>query len=170
MNKKVRTLTQSAVFAALYVVLTLTQDLLLPGSASNAIQFRVAEALNIFAVFSPSAIYGVSVGCLLFNIFNAGALPLDFFVGTAATLLATFAMYRFRTLRVGKIPLLSLLMPVITNSLLVGWELTVYVHGASFWFNAACVCIGEAAVMMTLGLALYFAFSTRNLGERLLRR
>lgn len=170
MKKKVRTLTQSAVFAALYVVLTVTQNLLLPGSASNAIQFRVAEALSIFALFSPSAIYGVSLGCFLFNLLNSGALPLDFFIGTAATFLATFAMYRFRALRVGKLPLLSLMMPVITNSLLVGWELTVYVQGASYWFNAACVGIGEAAVMLTLGLALYFAFSARHLGERLLGR
>lgn len=170
MKNKIRMLTKSAVIAALYVVLTLLQEFLLPGSPSNAIQFRIAEALCVFALFSPAGVYGVTLGCLLFNLINAGTLPLDFFVGTAATFTATFAMYRFRKLRIWKLPLLSLMMPVILNGLLVGWELTVYVQGTSYWFNASCVALGELAVMMTLGVALYLAFSARGLGERLLGR
>ena len=49
-----RDLTCGAVIAALYVVLTVLQNALLPGSASMAVQFRVAEALCVLALFSPT--------------------------------------------------------------------------------------------------------------------
>ena len=95
-----RDLTCAAVIAALYVVLTVLQNVLLPGSASMAVQFRVSEALCVLALFSPAAIAGLSLGCLIFNLTYAAALPLDFLIGTAATLLATMAMYRLRNVRV----------------------------------------------------------------------
>ena len=70
-----------ALIAALYVTLTYAQNFLLPGTASQAIQFRASEALCVLALFTPAAIPGLTVGCLLFNISN-GALPLDFAVQT----------------------------------------------------------------------------------------
>ena len=68
MDKKVRNTVYAAVIAALYVVLTHMQNLLLPGSATWAIQFRVSEALCVLALFTPAAIPGLTVGCLLFNV------------------------------------------------------------------------------------------------------
>ena len=91
MNKKARFLVNAAVTAAIYVALTHLQNFLLPGSATWFIQFRIAEALCILAYFTPAAIPGLAVGCLLFNITYAGALPLDFLVGTVATYLASKA-------------------------------------------------------------------------------
>ena len=88
-SKQIRMITHGAILAALYVALTYLQNWLLPGTTSAAIQFRASEALCIFALFTPAAIPGLTVGCLLFNISNAGALPLDWLVGTGATLLAT---------------------------------------------------------------------------------
>lgn len=164
MKTKTREMTQAAILAAMYVVLTFLQNALLPGTTSMAIQFRLSEALCVFALFSPSAIVGLSLGCLLFNLTYSAALPLDVFVGTSATALATMAMYRLRNVRVFKLPLPALLMPAVFNALLVGWELTVYI-GNAFWFNALYVAIGEAAVLLTLGTALYFAL----LGKRLNR-
>lgn len=164
-----RDLTCAAVIAALYVVLTVLQNILLPGSASLAVQFRISEALCALALFSPAAIAGLSVGCLIFNLTYAAALPLDFLVGTAATLLATLAMYALRKVRVWKLPLPALLMPAICNALLVGWELTVYI-GEAFWFNALCVAAGEAAVVLVLGSALYLALEARGLGARIFGR
>ena len=96
MGKKSRFLAHGALMAALYVALTYLQNFLLPGSASMAIQFRVSEALCVLALFTPAAIPGLTIGCLLFNISFAGALPLDFLVGTLATLLAVAGMYAFR--------------------------------------------------------------------------
>ena len=83
-SKQIRMITHGAILAALYVALTYLQNWLLPGTTSAAIQFRASEALCIFALFTPAAIPGLTVGCLLFNISNAGALPLDWLVGTGA--------------------------------------------------------------------------------------
>ena len=163
MKQSARNLTHAAILAALYVVLTHLQNFLLPGTTSAAIQFRLSEALCVFALFTPAAIWGLSIGCFIYNLSFFGALPLDFFIGTAATALATMAMYRFREVRLfKKIPLISLLMPALFNALLVGWELSVYLGGA-FFLNAAYVAIGEAAVLLSLGTALYFLLSNRRL-------
>ena len=164
--KKSRFITQGALLAALYVVLTHLQNFLIPDSASFAIQFRASEALCVLALFTPAAIPGLTLGCLLFNISFAGALPLDFLVGSLATLLATAGMYTLRRITVKGYPLLSMLLPAVSNALLVGWELTVYI-GGGFWLNALYVAIGELAVLFTLGTALYYALRTRNLDKRL---
>ena len=155
--KATRFITKAAVIAALYFALTLLQSVLLPESTSMAIQFRVSEALCVLALFTPSAIYGLTLGCLLSNLLFAGTLPLDFFIGTLATLLATWSMYRLRNVLVWKLPLPALVMPVVCNALLVGGELTIYLSEMSFWMNALFVGLGELAVMATLGVALWFA-------------
>ena len=59
-----------------------------------------------------------------------------------------------------------MLMPALSNAILVGWELTVYI-GGGFWINALYVAIGETAVLLTLGTALYYALRRRRLQERL---
>lgn len=166
MNKNVRFLTHGALLAALYVALTYLQNFLLPGSASWAIQFRASEALCVLAFFTPAAIPGLTIGCLLFNISYIGALPLDWLVGTLASLLATAAMWMTRKWMVRGFPLFGLLMPALFNALLVGWELTVYI-GGGFGINALYVAIGEAAVLLTLGTALYFGLKSRHLDTRL---
>ena len=154
--QKSRQLTRGAMIAAAYVALTYLQNLIFPNSASFAIQFRASEALCVLALFTPTAISGLSVGCLLFNLSYAMALPLDPVVGTLATLLATGSMYLLRHVKLKGLPLLALLMPALFNALLVGWELELYI-GGGFWLNALYVAIGEAAVLLTLGSALYFA-------------
>ena len=132
----------------------------------GAIQIRISEALTILPVFTPAAIPGVPIGCLLFNLTSGLALPLDFLVGTLATLLAAWGMWLSRRFTIKGYPLLGLLMPVITNAVLVGWELSIYIGGA-FWLNALYVAIGEAAVLLTLGSALYYALKNRNLHTKL---
>lgn len=162
MRNKIRTMTHAAIIAALYVALTHGQNMLLPGSASMAIQFRASEALCVLAFFTPAAIPGLTVGCLLFNITSGAALQLDFLVGSLASFLAVWGIW---VMRKGN-PIPGLLMPALTNSLLVGWELTHYI-GGGFWINAAYVAIGEAAVLLTLGLGLYAALKKNNLHRRL---
>ena len=156
MRKKTRFITHAALIAALYAALTHGQNLLLPGSASMAIQFRLSEALCVLAFFTPAAIPGLTLGCLLFNITSGVALPLDFLVGSAATFLAVEGMWLTRRITWKGIPLPGLLMPALTNAFLVGWELTVYI-GGGFWLNAAYVAIGEAVVLLTLGTLLHTA-------------
>lgn len=162
MNKKVRNLTYSAVLAAIYVTLTHLQNIIFPNSASMAVQFRLSEALCVLAFFTPAAIPGLSLGCLLFNLTSGAALPLDFLVGTAATALSTWTMWLTRRIAIKSYPLPGLLMPALFNAFLVGWELSVYV-GGGFAMNALLVALGEAAVLLFPGAMLYYAIRRRKI-------
>ena len=166
MRNHVRHLVHAAIFAALYVVLTNWQNFILPGSATWAIQMRLSEALSVLAFFTPAAAPGLAVGCLLFNLNYAAALPLDAVVGTLATWLACKAMWMTRNIRFLGLPLMGLLMPALTNAIFVGWELTVYI-GGGFWINALYVALGEAAVLLIPGSLLYLAMTKRGLDQKL---
>lgn len=166
MRKNTRYLIHSATIAALYVALTHLQNLLIPGSATWAIQFRASEALCVLSLLTPAAIPGLTVGTLLFNITFAQALPLDFLLGSLTSGLAAVTMWYTRKWTVKGYPLFGLLMPGLFNALIVGWELSIYI-GGGFWFNAATVAIGEFAVLLTLGSALFYALHARGLDKKL---
>ena len=166
MRKSTRYLVHCAMIAALYVILTHLQNLIFPNSASMAIQFRASEALCVLALFTSAAIPGLTLGTLLFNITFAQALPLDFLLGSLATLLATALIRQSRNLTIKGYPLFALLMPALWNGLIVGWELSVYI-GGGFLLNAVLVAIGELTVLLTLGSALYYALRIRGLDKKL---
>ena len=165
--KNTRFITHSAIFAALYAALTYAQYLLWPGSTSMAIQVRISEALCVFAFFTPAAIPGLSLGCLLFNLTLAGTLPLDWLVGTLATVLAVGGMWLTRKVTVTGYPLLGMLLPALTNAIFVGWELTYYIGEASFWYNALFVALGELIALLTVGSAVFYAVKARGLEQKL---
>ena len=98
-NTKVTFLTQAAVIAALYVVLTLFANAL--GLANYSIQVRFSEALTILPYFTPAAIPGLFIGCLLSNMLT-GAAVLDVIFGSIATLIGAIGT---RLLRRSKWPL-----------------------------------------------------------------
>ena len=167
MQKKTRFIVYAAVIAALYAVLTHMQNLLLPNSTNMAIQFRASEALCVLALFSPAAIPGLTIGCLIANLL-AGATALDFVIGSLASCLAAAAMWFSRRFTVKGYPLFALLMPAVFNGILIGWELVVFAGlPGGFWLNATYVAIGEVAVLLTLGTALYYGLKARHLDARL---
>lgn len=166
MNRKTRFTAHAALIGALYVVLTYAQNLIIPDSATWAIQFRASEALCILAFFTPAAAWGLAAGCMIFNLTYAGALPLDFFVGSLASLLAAATMWQLQNVKYKDIPFLGLLMPALWNGLFVGWELDLYI-GGGFWLNAVYVAIGEAAVLLTLGVLLYKVMKKQRLDVRM---
>ena len=166
MSKQVRKIVMAAVIGAMYAGLTHLQNLLIPGSATWAIQFRVSEALCILALFTPAAITGLTVGCFLFNLTYSAAMPLDLLVGPLATYLSAGSMYLMRKWQVRGIPVPALLMPALFNGLLVGWELDLYI-GGGFLINAFYVALGEAAVLLTLGTLLWKTVKKRDLTGRL---
>ncbi|MBR3971682.1 MAG: QueT transporter family protein [Ruminococcus sp.] len=168
MNKKrasaTLSLVQGALIAALYVAVNYTQEFILPSTTTGPVQFRLSELLCTFSLFLPAAIPGVTVGCLLSNLVAVGVLPLDIILGTAATLMAAIAAYRLRNLRICKIPLLSLFMPVIFNAVIIGLELEIfYIEGAftftGFFLQAGLVALGEFAVCVVLGIPFYLLLS-----------
>ena len=166
MSKKIRYWAHGAIIAALYAVLTHMQNLLLPGSASWAIQCRLSEMLCVLALFTPAAIPGLTLGCLLFNITFSAALPLDWILGSLATLSAAAAMWGLRRTLFRGYPLMAMVMPALANALFVGWELSVYI-GGGFWLNAVYVAIGELIVLLVFGSGLYWIIRKRNLDKLL---
>lgn len=156
-SSKIRFLAFSAVIAALYAVFTYAAAFF--NLAYGPIQFRFSEALNALCLFTPAAIPGLTVGCLIANIFSFN--PIDLVMGTSATLIAAVSMYALRKVKIGSFPFLSLLCPVIANGLIVGAEIVLFFTDgpasfAGFWIAAAEVAAGEAAVMFTLGTGLYY--------------
>ena len=165
--KKTKNITHAAVLGAMYFALTHLQNLLVPGSASWAIQFRASEALCVLALFTPAAVPGLTIGCLLFNLSFAGALPLDWLVGSFATFLACGSM---RLLR--RMPGLALSMPAVFNAVLVGWELALFLGKtgftmAAFAVSALQVAAGELAVLYTLGWLLYRCLGRGGMARRI---
>ena len=113
-----------AMIAAVYTVLTLV---LAPLSYGN-LQVRVSEALTMLPLVYEPSILGVTLGCFLANLIGAmtGLNPtgyIDAIIGTMATFGAAYCTWKFRNVRVRKLPLLSILMPVIWNFVFVGAEL-----------------------------------------------
>lgn len=92
-NKKVLFAVQAAMIAALYVVLTYITNLL--GLASGTIQVRFSEALCILPVFTPAAIPGLFIGCLISNLITGGIIW-DIIFGSIATLLGALGTYFLR--------------------------------------------------------------------------
>ena len=172
-NKKTMMIVQTAIIAAMYTALTYAQNFLLPGTTSAAVQFRASEALNVLALFTPVAIPGLTLGCILSNIYNIGSgLPLDMIFGSLATLGCSICMYYLRNLKIKNYPLLAMLMPAIWNGVIVGWEIEYFfVDGdfifGDFLFQGGCVALGELGVMLILGTALYFAITKRKLDKKM---
>ncbi len=152
MSHSPRFIAQAALLAALYLTLTHLQNFILPGSASLAIQCRLSEALCVLAYLTPAAVPGLTVGCLVFNLTFAGALPLDLVVGPLATLLAAQGMYLLRRSPWGRA--VGLALPALCNGILVGWELSLFLGEGSFWINAGYVALGEGIVLVGLGVPL----------------
>ena len=122
--KTIRTLTTAALIAAMYTVLTVC----LAPLSYGLVQCRLSEALTILAAFTPAAIPGLTVGCVVSNLIGmstganiAGAL--DVLLGPLATGIAAWLTWMLRRYRIGGLPLWSTLPPVALNALVVGTEL-----------------------------------------------
>lgn len=164
-NKKKRTffMVEAALIAALYIALCYAQELILPSSATGAIQVRIAEALSVLVCFTPAAVSGLAVGCFVTNLLTVGVIPTDLALGTLATLLASLAGYALRNVKFIKIPFLTLLMPVIFNAVIIGMEIEIfYIEGnftlSGFLIQAGLVGLGELVACVGLGTPLYLVF------------
>ncbi len=151
----IRSITLSAVIAAIYAALTL---LLAPISYGN-LQCRVSEALTILPVLFPEAIPGLAVGCLIANIFGPAPSAMDIVFGTSATLLAAILTWltREQRVRIGKVrlPLLSALWPILANGVIVGAVLSLSFNLPLF-LTMGEVALGEAGALV-IGLVLFTA-------------
>lgn len=150
-NKNVLFLTQAAMIAALYVVLTFIANAF--GLANHAVQVRFSEALTILPFFTSAAIPGLAVGCLLSNILTGCALP-DIIFGSLATLIGAVLTYRLRGNK-----WLAPVPPIVANAIIVPFIL-LYAYGIKpLWFSFLTVTIGEIISCGILGMILLFTLN-----------
>jgi len=137
--------TQASVIAALYTVLTFAF-----GSVSfGVVQFRVSEMLTVLPCFTPAAIPGLFVGCLLSNLLGT-ALWADVLFGSLATLAAALLSHLFRKHR-----LLVPLPPVIVNALVVPFVLR-YAYGTPGLLPVLALSVGVGQFVCCYGLGIPF--------------
>ena len=149
-RNKIRFMAQAAAIAAIYVVLTLITNMF--GLANGAIQVRISEALTVLPCIMPSAIPGLTIGCLIANLMT-GALALDIVFGTLATLIGAVFTYLLR-----KHKALSPIPPIISNTLISPLVLAfVYRFEGSIWYFMITVGIGEIISCGVLGYLLLIA-------------
>lgn len=148
-NSKTLFIAQAAVIAALYVVLTLLANSL--GLANYAIQLRFSEALTILPFFTPAAIPGLFLGCLISNLLT-GAIIWDVVFGSLATLLGAVGTYLMRRCK-----WLAPVPPIVANTLIVPPVLYfAYRFPGSIPYFMLTVGIGEILSCGILGMLLLF--------------
>ena len=155
----------AGILAAIYATLTIAEGLLAPTLAYGDIQFRFAEALSVLCCFTPAAIPGMVIGCVVANLFSPEIGVLDVVFGSLATLLACLTTW-WMSRSLDRKPWMMALIPLPTilfNALIVGAELALIVFKdvSQFPTMALFVGAGEAAVMYVLGLPLLL-FLRRN--------
>ena len=150
-KKSVLFVTQAAVIAALYVVLTHLSNLV--GLASGVIQVRISEALCMLSFFTPAAIPGMTIGCFLANL-TTGCVWMDILFGTLASFLGALGGWLLRKVSIWLVPVPT----VLANALIVPFVLihAYHVEGA-WWFCFLTVGAGELIAAYLLGMVFYFA-------------
>ena len=137
----VQFLVRASIIAAVYVTVTI----LLAPISYGFMQVRVSEALCILPFFTPAAVPGLFIGCLIAN-FAGGLGIIDIVCGSLATLLAAYLTSKIKHKWLATLP------AVIVNAVVIGamlfylgvaplpiWMFMIYVGAGQF---VACYCIG----------------------------
>ncbi|MBE7062721.1 MAG: QueT transporter family protein [Clostridia bacterium] len=140
-----RQVTFGAIIAAVYAALTLV----LSPISMGAVQCRISEALTILPLFTPVAIPGLFIGCLIANVFLGSVYDIVF--GSLTTLLAAFLTWKCR-----KNKYIAMLFPVVLNAVIVGGYIGLFLDNSmAVWLCMAMVGLGQAVACYGLGLPLY---------------
>ena len=175
---------RAGIIAAIYAATTLLCLLVLQGLAWGPIQFRLSEAVCVFAILSAPAVPGLTIGCIIANLINvaisgSGALGmLDVIFGSLATLLGALWCRHFRAR-----PALALFGFVLANALIVPAYLPILLQGMGYYtipfttisldgmyllmylFGAIATGIGESIVIYALGMPLLHALRANGIGD-----
>ncbi len=148
---KIKGLTHAGIIACLYAVLTLMPGL--NALAFGPVQLRVSEVMTVLAVFTPWAVPGLTIGCLIANMIGSPMI-LDMIFGTAATFFAAVATYKLR-----KRTIPAIIMPALFNGVIIGSMITAFYSETAFsikllLFNMCSVAAGELIVCVVLGYPL----------------
>lgn len=146
MNNLTRKITFNAVIAAAYAVCTI----MLAPFSYGVIQLRMAECLAVLPFLFPFSIWGVTIGCVIANLFSPLGIA-DILLGSSVTLIAAFLTSKIRN------RYLALLPPVLLNAFLLP-VIWIYFGGETvYWMNVLSIALSQTIVIYTLGLALVFS-------------
>jgi len=161
MHKSIKYTVTAAIIAALYAALTIV---FLPISF-GPVQLRVSEALTILPIFTPAAIPGLTLGCLISNTFSSYGL-IDIIFGSFATLLASFFAYYTRKIYFKNVPVLAPLGAVLFNAIIIS-GLIVYVTKTPnlYGINLLQIGAGQTLACYGLGLPLWYALKKSKLQD-----
>ena len=146
----VQDLTRLALVTAIYAVLTVVTSEL----SYNGIQYRLSEVLVLLCFYRKDYAPALILGCFISNLFSPLGV-IDWIVGPIATAIAVVPLYYMRNIY------LAALLPIVSNGIIVGIELTV-VFGASVWFNMLTVALGELVVVGILGVVIFKLIFDKN--------
>ncbi len=155
-------ITQNALVAAVYFVLTsFTQPI-----SFGMFQMRLAEALGLLCFWRPDFAIGMTIGCLLSNVYSFS--PWDMLFGSLATLVSCLLMsYASKWLW------MAIIYPVVLNGLVVGAELTwIFMSPAGTWTDFAIqggwVALGELGAMC-IGYAIWMAICRLKIFDKVFK-
>lgn len=158
-----RSIAANAIIAAMYTALTYAFFF----CSYGPVQVRISEFMVLLVFFNPNYIYGLTIGCILSNIYapamSSFCSPLDIVMGTAATIIALFAISLCRHM------LIATIFPALTNGFLLAWEFTFIANtegngnAVLFWTNFGWVALGEIIAVSVLG-CLIFRLLSKNQG------
>lgn len=142
--------TSQAVIAAIYVVLVVIFNYI----SFEPVQFRIAEALTILPYFTPAAIPGLFVGCIIANILG-GAIVWDVVFGSIATLIGAIGTYLLR-----KHKWLAPVPPIVANTIIVPFVLK-FAYGSEGMFAMFFVTVGAGEIIVCgiIGMILLYALT-----------
>lgn len=147
---------EAGIIAALYFALTMA----IAPLSFGQLQLRISEALCILPFFTPAAIPGLFIGCVLANVFSFLGV-FDIVFGSLATLAAAFLTYYIKNKWLLPVP------TVVVNAFVVG-ALLYFLADLPFWISALYVGAGEAIACYALGIPLFFLLNKHK--ERLFGR
>ncbi len=148
----VKKLTFGAAIAAIYAVLTI----FLAPISYGPLQCRISEVLCILPAMSPTAVWGLFVGCLVANIFTGSLVDIIF--GSLTTLIAAILTYKTR-----KNIYVAMIFPVALNAIIVGTYLAIIYGGIPILLSMLYVGLGQAISCYVIGIPLYKLIKNKNL-------
>lgn len=173
-NTNTKDMALAGLVAALYTVVSLV----LAPVSYGAVQFRLSEALTLLAVFSPTMVVGVTLGCgvsnLLGFLLGYNLIILDVVFGTLATGIAGVLSYKLRGFRLKGYPYLSVLPPVLINAIVIGAEITflstinIFSVPKVLAINMAYIGLSQIIPCMVLGPILIIVLEKTKIADRYL--
>ena len=151
-NKTIQFIAKAAVIAALYIAI----GAIFKAIEFGPIQLRPSEALNMLVYFSPSAAWGLFVGCLINNLWSPFGF-VDIIFGSLATLASGLIASRIRNKYFVGIP------SILINGFVVAAIIGMMTNTMDLYFIYFLeVSISQIAQRLFIGFAAYY-FSLKKI-------